>query len=584
MKVASPTDYGVDATRRPVDLVGDPPKLNRMPICGTALTNSRLRCRMPVPLSGPGWLPVRCHCSPLLDLVRMQRTAGTLDIRNPGCILSPDTMDAIFVAVADPTRRLLLERLRGGAGLVHRRARSRRADEPTGRDEAPRRAPARRPRPGAPERPRAAYDLDARPLEAVDDWLAPTPRLGTPGSRPSAPTWGGRRMTVTTATPRHRAEPGPPRRPRTRVARLTDAGGAGQWFGQRADFRAEVGYDGWMEWDGHGRYAMRVEEAVPPGPPRPPLDERAGVALDPARSTLVEWDLEPTRTVALAHLRESGSASPEARAGNTVGLGPSQRAPRIPRERALGGRHPADVQLAARAHDRVWRSLRTGEFNAWWGSGTGRAARGRPRLVGLAHRGPVRLPDRVRRAADLPRLDLDGPDTALDDAAEVLRTEWALEDARTAGRTSTCSRPASPVPSNHRPNSGGWDSDVSPALRRALGEAPRAGLRAPHHPGPGLDGDAWSRPVRRAPRRAERGRAQEQAGRHVDDAHAGERAHEEGGRDPAGVRDRVPAGHRRGARRARRARDDRTDVNDGGARDPAAGDAATRGRHIRRDR
>ena len=45
---------------------------------------------------------------------------------------------------------------------------------------------------------------------------------------------------------------------------LTDAGELSHWFGQAADLRPEVGYDGWMEWDGHGRYAMRVEEADAP--------------------------------------------------------------------------------------------------------------------------------------------------------------------------------------------------------------------------------------------------------------------------------------------------------------------------------
>lgn len=69
---------------------------------------------------------------------------------------------------------------------------------------------------------------------------------------------------------------------------LTDPDQLASWFGQRADLRPEPGYDGWMEWDGHGRFAMRVEEAVAPTRLVVRWMNEPDVALDPGRSTLVE--------------------------------------------------------------------------------------------------------------------------------------------------------------------------------------------------------------------------------------------------------------------------------------------------------
>src|SRR5918996_371222 len=89
-----------------------------------------------------------------------------------GCILG-GAMDAVFEAVADPTRRLLLERLRAGAGLsvselsrdlpITRQAVTKHLDALTA-------AGLVRTRKSGRER---LHDLDARPLEAVDAWLRP---------------------------------------------------------------------------------------------------------------------------------------------------------------------------------------------------------------------------------------------------------------------------------------------------------------------------------------------------------------------------------------------------------------------------
>lgn len=82
-------------------------------------------------------------------------------------------MDAVFVAVADPTRRVLLERLRAGDGLsiaalaeglpMSRQAVTKHLDALASAGLVHVRKQGR-------ER---LHDLDARPLEAVDDWLRP---------------------------------------------------------------------------------------------------------------------------------------------------------------------------------------------------------------------------------------------------------------------------------------------------------------------------------------------------------------------------------------------------------------------------
>jgi DNA-binding transcriptional ArsR family regulator len=82
-------------------------------------------------------------------------------------------MDVVLTAVADPTRRLLLERLRTGDGLsiaaladglpMSRQAVTKHLD-------LLRDAGLVRVRRQGRER---LHDLDARPLEAVEDWLRP---------------------------------------------------------------------------------------------------------------------------------------------------------------------------------------------------------------------------------------------------------------------------------------------------------------------------------------------------------------------------------------------------------------------------
>jgi len=101
---------------------------------------------------------------------------------------------------------------------------------------------------------------------------------------------------------------------------LTRADELSKWLGQRADLRLEVGYDGWIEWDGHGRYPLRVEEVVAPNRFAWRWMNKPADVIDLARATLVEWVLEPTPFGGTRlRLRESGFDSTDRRTGNAMG-------------------------------------------------------------------------------------------------------------------------------------------------------------------------------------------------------------------------------------------------------------------------
>jgi uncharacterized protein YndB with AHSA1/START domain len=103
-------------------------------------------------------------------------------------------------------------------------------------------------------------------------------------------------------------------------AALTRSDELSQWLGQAADVRLEVGYDGWIEWDGHGRFPLRVEEVVAPRRFAFRWMNEPADVIDPRRATLVEWDLEPAESGGtVLRLRESGFDSTSRRAGNAMG-------------------------------------------------------------------------------------------------------------------------------------------------------------------------------------------------------------------------------------------------------------------------
>src|SRR5262245_60088266 len=91
------------------------------------------------------------------------------------------------------------------------------------------------------------------------------------------------------------------------------------WFSQRAEMPTEVGQDGWLEWDGHGRFAVRAEVIDPPHRLVWRWMNGPDATLD-ATATTVDWRLEPAPGGGtILHLRESGFATTESRTGNSVG-------------------------------------------------------------------------------------------------------------------------------------------------------------------------------------------------------------------------------------------------------------------------
>ncbi|HSL97431.1 MAG TPA: SRPBCC domain-containing protein [Candidatus Deferrimicrobiaceae bacterium] len=146
-----------------------------------------------------------------------------------------------------------------------------------------------------------------------------------------------------------------------------------KWLGQRADLRLEVGYDGWIEWDGHGRYPLRVEEVVAPSRFAWRWMNKPAEVIDLTRATLVEWMLEPTPFGGTRlHLRETGFDSTDRRAGNAMGwlaeLGDLlEYVAEQPRD--VGVRRTWQLDAPAGL---VWAALADqGRLAAWWAGAPG---------------------------------------------------------------------------------------------------------------------------------------------------------------------------------------------------------------------
>ena len=100
---------------------------------------------------------------------------------------------------------------------------------------------------------------------------------------------------------------------------LTDSTELAGWFSQRASFPTEVGEEGWLEWDGFGRYRVRIEQLEPGRRIAWRWASNADAPIE-GESTLVEWTVEsrPGGGSTLL-LRESGFVRPAARGDNVAG-------------------------------------------------------------------------------------------------------------------------------------------------------------------------------------------------------------------------------------------------------------------------
>jgi len=254
---------------------------------------------------------------------------------------------------------------------------------------------------------------------------------------------------------------------------ISDSDELARWFSQRADMPIEVGGVGWLEWDGHGRSVVRVEVVDPPhrlvwrwmNGPSSEADDTA---------TLVEWRLEPTAGGGtILHLRESGFARPSSRADNAVGW-LTELAELVDLLAVERWEHGIRRTYAFRAApERVWAAFADPEqFARWFGGET-------PPALGAGTDGWFVWPAHGRFAI---RVEVVEPpvylawrwttqqDAPIDAANEVLRTEWAFERRADGGTDLHLLETGFIGPDEFDANSGGWDGDVLPALRRLLGE------------------------------------------------------------------------------------------------------------------
>ena len=133
--------------------------------------------------------------------------------------------------------------------------------------------------------------------------------------------------------------------------------------------------------------------------------------------------------------------------------------------------------------ERVWEAFADpGQFTAWWG-GTDPVAL-RAGVVGWwvwpseGGRFAVRM-EVVEPPVYLAWCWTTEPEVALDDATQVLRTEWAFQPRDDGGTNLLLLETGFRGPKDHDLNSGGWDGHVIPALRAVLGEpAPAADASA----------------------------------------------------------------------------------------------------------
>ncbi len=102
---------------------------------------------------------------------------------------------------------------------------------------------------------------------------------------------------------------------------LTDPTELASWFPDRVDgLDASTDGEGWLVWDDHGRYAIRMEAFEPPTRLVWRWAREPDAGLSDAPTTTVEWRLESNgRGGTLLHLREDGFLTAGDRGQNVTG-------------------------------------------------------------------------------------------------------------------------------------------------------------------------------------------------------------------------------------------------------------------------
>ena len=72
---------------------------------------------------------------------------------------------------------------------------------------------------------------------------------------------------------------------------ISEADELARWFGHQAEFDLRPGGDGFMTWEHHGRFAMRIEEVDAPHRLVWSWIHEPGQPFEAAPSTRVEWTL-----------------------------------------------------------------------------------------------------------------------------------------------------------------------------------------------------------------------------------------------------------------------------------------------------
>jgi uncharacterized protein YndB with AHSA1/START domain len=253
---------------------------------------------------------------------------------------------------------------------------------------------------------------------------------------------------------------------------LTESAELASWFSQRADVPTEAGASGWLEWDGHERFRIRIEAYEPIRRLAWRWASTADADFE-ASASLVEWTLEPgPRDGTRLRLRETGFETLAARFGNVEGWFEE-----LAELRELLAtepwQHPIRRTLRLRAdRERVWRAFADPEeMMAWWGLRE-------PVRIERGWVGWFDFPDHGRHAVRIEvveppeylawRWTADQPDVSIDEVVQPLVTEWLFVARDDGGTDLRMLETGFTGPVKHADNEGGW-SEILPALVRLVG-------------------------------------------------------------------------------------------------------------------
>jgi uncharacterized protein YndB with AHSA1/START domain len=255
---------------------------------------------------------------------------------------------------------------------------------------------------------------------------------------------------------------------------LTDPNQLSSWFGTAADFRAEVGADGWFEWPEYGRFHCRVV-AVEPGRHLAWRGaQEPNVSVDDGPTTLTEWWIdEAPDGGSILRLRESGFRDIASLEGNGAGW-LEELADLADLLATEPWQRPIRRKLELRAdRETVWRALNDPvDFRAWWGADA---------TIEPGWEGWFDFPVHGRRAVRIEAVEprryvawrwvADEKDVSLNDAREVLFTQWVLSDREDGGTDLQLLESGFIGPKSFEDNDRGWDHDVLPDLQRYVDKA-----------------------------------------------------------------------------------------------------------------